>query len=64
MLRLLKQKRSKMSTETDNSKTSKTAVNDITGAPILTKSSTEQYRDNWEKIFGKAKEEITDENEE
>lgn len=42
-----------MSTETDVAKTSRVAVNDITGDPILTKSSTQKYRDNWDKIFGK-----------
>lgn len=41
-----------MSVETDVVNNSKVAVNDITGDSILTKSSTEKYRDNWEKIFG------------
>ena len=42
-----------MSVETDVAKTSKVAVNDITGDSILTRSSTEKYRDNWDRIFGK-----------
>jgi len=32
------------------------ARNDITGAAIQTKSATQQYRDNWDAIFGKKKE--------
>jgi hypothetical protein len=32
---------------------SKVAKNDITGDSIQTKSSSQRYRDNWEKIFGK-----------
>ena len=42
-----------MSAETDVAKTSRVAVNDITGDSILTRSSTEKYRDNWDRIFGK-----------
>lgn len=42
-----------MSVETDVSNTSKVAVNDITGDSIQTKSSTELYRDNYDRIFGK-----------
>lgn len=42
-----------MSVETDVSKNSKVAVNDITGDSIITKSSTEKYRDNWDRIFSK-----------
>lgn len=42
-----------MSVETDVAKTSKVAVNDITGDSIFTRSSTEKYRDNWDRIFGK-----------
>jgi len=42
-----------MSVETDVAKTSRVAVNDITGDSILTRSSTEKYRDNWDRIFGK-----------
>lgn len=47
-----------MSTETDASKSSKIAVNDITGDSILTRSSTEKYRDNWDKIFGKTRNQV------
>lgn len=54
-----------MSVETDVAKTSKVAVNDITGDSILTKSSTEKYRDNWDRIFGKKdSEDLTDNKEE
>ena len=54
-----------MSEETDTRKTSKIAVNDITGDPILTKSTTEKYRENWDKIFGKKdSEDLIDEKEE
>jgi hypothetical protein len=50
-----------MSVETDVAKTSKVAVNDITGDSIITKSSTEKYRDNWDRIFGKKNsEDLTD----
>lgn len=53
-----------MSVETDVAKTSKVSVNDITGDSILTKSSTEKYRDNWDKIFGKKhSEDLTDDKE-
>ena len=38
-----------------------TAKNDVTGDLIKTKGSSEQYRDNWEKIFGKKKEEKSEE---
>lgn len=31
--------------------------NDITGDPLITKSSTDSYRDGWDRIFGKKKEE-------
>lgn len=44
-----------MSVETDVAKTSKVAVNDITGDSIITKSSTEKYRDNYDRIFGNKK---------
>lgn len=30
-----------------------TAKNDITGDAIITKSSTEKFRDGWERTFGK-----------
>ncbi len=30
-----------------------TSRNDITGDSILTKASSDAYRDNWDKIFGK-----------
>jgi hypothetical protein len=54
-----------MSVETDVAKTSKVAVNDITGDSILTRSSTEKYRDNWDRIFGKKdSEDLTDSKEE
>ena len=54
-----------MSVETDVAKTSKVAVNDITGDSILTRSSTERYRDNWDRIFGKKdSEDLTDSKEE
>jgi hypothetical protein len=54
-----------MSVETDTVKTSKVAVNDITGDSIITKSSTEKYRDNWDRIFGKKNsEDLTDDEEE
>jgi hypothetical protein len=54
-----------MSVETDVAKTSKVAVNDITGDSIITKSSTEKYRDNWDRIFGKKdSEDLTDNKEE
>ena len=36
-----------------------TAKNDITGDSIATKSSSDAYRDGWERIFGKKKEEVT-----
>lgn len=39
-----------MSNETTKTKV---ARNDITGDSIQTKSSSQRYRDNWEKIFGK-----------
>jgi hypothetical protein len=39
-----------MSEETTKNKVAK---NDITGDSIQTKSSSQRYRDNWEKIFGK-----------
>lgn len=29
------------------------AKNDVTGDAIVSKSSTEAYRDNWDKIFGR-----------
>lgn len=29
-----------------------TATNDVTGDPIKTKVTTEEYRDNWERIYG------------
>jgi hypothetical protein len=32
-----------------------TARNDITGDSIATKTSTESYRDGWDRIFGKKK---------
>jgi hypothetical protein len=44
-----------MSVETDVAKTSKVSVNDITGDSIITKSSTEKYRDNYDRIFGNNK---------
>jgi hypothetical protein len=44
-----------MSVETDVTKTSKVAVNDVTGDSIITKSSTEKYRDNYDRIFGNKK---------
>lgn len=44
-----------MSVETDTVKNSRVAVNDVTGDSILTKCSTEQYRDNWDRIFGNNK---------
>jgi hypothetical protein len=54
-----------MSVETDVAKTSRVAVNDITGDSILTKSSTEKYRDNWDRIFGKKNsEDLTNDKEE
>jgi hypothetical protein len=54
-----------MSEETNVNKTSKVAVNDITGDPILTRSATEQYIENWDKIFGKKNsEDLTDDKEE
>ena len=54
-----------MSVETDVAKTSKVAVNDITGDSILTRSSTEKYRDNWDRIFGKKdSKDLTDSKEE
>lgn len=53
-----------MSVETDVVNNSKVAVNDITGDSILTKSSTQQYRDNWDRIFGKkSSEDLTDDKE-
>lgn len=51
-----------MSVETDVAKTSKVAVNDITGDSIITKSSTEKYRDNWDRIFGKKNSEDSTDN--
>lgn len=30
-----------------------TAKNDVTGDSIMTKGSSQAYRDNWERIFGK-----------
>ena len=54
-----------MSVETDVAKTSKVAVNDITGDSIITKSSNEKYRENWDTIFGKKnREDLTDKKEE
>ena len=54
-----------MSVETDTVQTSRVAVNDITGDSILTKSSTEKYRDNWDRIFGKKNsEDLTESKEE
>lgn len=35
-----------------------TARNDITGDLIATKGATDAYRDNWERIFGKNKEQF------
>lgn len=32
-----------------------TAKNDITGDSIKSKGTSEQYRDNWDRIFGKKK---------
>lgn len=34
-----------------------TARNDFTGDALRTKPSTQKYRDNWDKIFGKKKQE-------
>jgi len=53
-----------MSVETDVAKTSKVAVNDITGDSIQTKSSTEKYRDNYDRIFGKKNSEGSTDNKE
>ncbi len=39
-----------MSEETTKSRVAK---NDVTGDSIQSKSSSQRYRDNWEKIFGK-----------
>lgn len=36
------------------------AKNDITGDSIITKSSTDKYRDGWERIFGKQKREMNE----
>lgn len=40
---------------------SKVAVNDVTGDSIISKSSSQKYRDNWDRIFGKKdSEDLTD----
>lgn len=37
-----------------------TARNDVTGAAIQSKPQSEAYRDGWDRIFGKKKEETVD----
>lgn len=37
-----------------------TTKNDVTGDPIKTKSQNQQYRDNYDRIFGKAKKDDKD----
>lgn len=36
-----------------------TSTNDVTGDPIKTKVATDEYRDNWERIYGTPKDSDT-----
>jgi hypothetical protein len=37
-------------------------INEITGDSLTTKRTTDAYRDGWERIFGKKKEQVSNDN--
>lgn len=51
-----------MAQESNFGKKSKTtSFNDVTGDSLTTKTTTDAYRDNWDRIFGKKNKEQSDE---